>query len=58
MVQKHIIPNQTTVEARKWNGTLQQQQGVVTTSKQMNRYFKILAHDSTRVVLLRPIQGK
>jgi hypothetical protein len=60
MVQKHIIPNQTTIEAKKWNGTLQQQQqqGLVTTSERMNRYFKILAHDSTRVVLLSPRQGK
>jgi len=59
MVQKHIIPNQKTVEAKKWNGTLQQQQqGLVTTSERMNRYFKILANDSTRVVLLSPRQGK
>ncbi len=64
MVQKNIIPNQTTIEAKKWNGTRppQQQQEQQQQQQQlldrMNRYSNILAYDNTRVVLQRPRQGK
>jgi protein tyrosine phosphatase len=64
MVQKNIIPHQTTIAAKKWNGVRpqqqpQQQQGVVVNHlEKMNRYSNILPYDNTRVVLKKPREGK
>ncbi len=64
MVQKNIIPHQTTIAAKKWNGVRpqqqpQQQQGVVVNPlEKMNRYSNILPYDNTRVVLKKPREGK
>jgi protein tyrosine phosphatase len=52
MDNKCVKVAQTTNEAKKWLGSKS-----VGPEEKLNRYGNILAYDSTRVVLEKPIQG-